>query len=262
MNLTLYQIESGLAQLIEYRASRMADTEEPPTQEELDAIEGEIRKYEFREPAKVAGVAAIFRSWRTTRETAAAEAKRYRAIAKAFEGMEARLKECVGAVLELLPAPAKGCRTLTGADGSKLMLKGNGGVEPLVIDGWDAERECWMRPGDMTVLPPEYRDVTVRLKVSDWMRILSLPDALVPTVVGPIAETPSGARIREALALPCGRCEGVGTYPEDDPARMTAEALNDGATIEALLCSYCGGTGKQRVPGARLLPRGSHVEFK
>jgi hypothetical protein len=73
MNLTLYEIEDGLAKLIEYRAERLLDTVDPPTPEELAAVDAEIDKYQFREPAKVAGVAAIFRMWKAQRTNIKAE---------------------------------------------------------------------------------------------------------------------------------------------------------------------------------------------
>ena len=60
---------------------------------------------------------------------------------------------------------------------------------------------------------------------------------------------PSNARIREALGKPCEMCRGR--------IMVDTEAANGGT-----LCGHCGGTGKASVPGARLLPRQSHVEVR
>lgn len=123
LTLTLYQIETGLAELLEYRAMRLADTSDPPKQEELDAIEGEIRRYEFATPAKVSGVAAIFRRWRDQRGAAKGEIRRLQMIVATFEAMEVYLKARVAEVLERLPAPKMGARKLIGTDGSTLDRK-------------------------------------------------------------------------------------------------------------------------------------------
>src|SRR5262245_22180237 len=128
MDLTLYQIEAGLLELVEYRQMRLEDKEDPPTAEELEVLEGEIRRYEIASPAKVAGVIGILRKWRTDREAAETEVKRLRAIVHSFEAMESRLKDAVAEVLRLLPMPEKGARKLHGSRGGYLMLKGNGGV--------------------------------------------------------------------------------------------------------------------------------------
>jgi hypothetical protein len=252
---SLYAIEQGLADLIAYRQERLADKEDPPQQDELDAIEGEIRKYQISEPAKVSGVVAIFRMWKAQIANAKEEIKRFREIVRALEANEARLKEHCAGALEVLPAPAKGkSRSLTGLDGSRLILKGNGGLEPLHVDGWDPDREEW---SGRQVLPQEYALVTVTMPHDLAIKLLMDHDA-----IGVEHVRPNGELIRKTLATSCAACDGIGSYPEQNPAWMSAEALDAGATCEAKPCPHCNGTGRKLVPGARLLPRGSHVECR
>lgn len=248
MNLTLYEIEDGLAKLIEYRAERLLDTADPPTPEELAAVDNEIDKYQFKEPAKVAGVAAIFRMWKAQRTNIKAERDRLRALDRFLEAAEARLKDRVAAALDLLPSPAKGCKKLTGHEGSVLMLKGNGGIEPLQIDGWDSEEQRWLTQDP--VLPDNFMDLTVTLPKNKWINLLiALPESLRPQeAINDDLGKPNGDRIRAAIAKPCPVCKGDTVFAIGRP--------------EDKRCAVCGGTGKQVVPGARLLPRGSHVECR
>ena len=242
-DLTLYQIEDGLAYMIEYRAERMADKAEPPTEEELAAIDGEIDKYQFQEPVKVSGVAAMFRKWRAQRTNIKAEIERLKSLDNMLDSMETRLKDRVAAALELLPMPAKGCRKLSGVEGSVLMLKGNGGVEPLQVDGWDSEKQKWT--GE-TVLPYEFQTIKVRMPRTLWANVVSnYNDGSM--VFGEIE--PNGAAIRKALTTDCATCNG------DGKSGLSGEG-------EDPRCQTCGGSGKQGVPGARLLERGQHVEVR
>lgn len=223
--MTLYQIEDGLAQLIAHRAERLADKAEPPGAEELAALEGEINKYQIAEPVKVARVAAMFRMWKAQRANIKDEIARLREADGFIDACEARLKERVAAALELLPEPAKGCRKLSGAEGSVLSLKGNGGVEPLQVDGWDSENRKWT---SNTVLPYEYQIITIKMPFDLWTNHISryntgevLPDGVdFSGTMQPGTPEPNGAAIRRDLA------DGEG------------------------------------VPGARLLERSSHVEIK
>lgn len=242
LDLTLYQLETGLAELLEYRAARMADREDPPTAEELEALEGEVRRYEIATPAKVSEVAAIFRHWKQQREAVIAERQRLKAIEKNLEAMEARLKVRVAEVLELLPEPTGKIKSkvLTGADGSRLILKTNGGLLALQVDGWDAEQERWLV--EETVLPAEFETAMVRMPLDIYAHLIRgiLPAEFIDDVVL-LSHAPDKTRIRAALAEDCDHCVEFG--PSGD-------------------CPICAGEIKRIVPGARLLPRGAHVEVK
>ncbi len=229
LDLSLYSLETGLAELIEYRQSRLMDGETPPTEEEIAAIDAEIQRYEIAKPAKVTGVVGIFQSWKSKRQAAKAEIDRLRAIITHLETMEARLKDYCASVLERLPAPKRGSRKLVGVDGSELSLRTNGGLQPLEIT-------------DVAEIPDEYCRMEGWISTVDWLRILRILDEW------PKAEmkrVPNNAAIREALAQPCPVCQGGSAFG-----------------FREIPCTTCGGTGKVGIPGARLLPRGDHVEVR
>lgn len=185
-SLSLYHIETDLLQLLEYREERQADTTEPASEEELKAIDGEIQKCMEQLPAKVEGVAGIVRMWRATASQAKSERDRYARIVSAIEAREKRLLAYAADVMILLPEPAKGCRKLMGRDGSQLLLKGNGGIQPLAVDE--------------AMLPDDFRDVTVVMPLTKWNSVSpTLPNCRITQTA------PGNARIREAIA----RGEGV-----------------------------------------------------
>jgi hypothetical protein len=238
LDLTLHQIEVGLEQLIEYRQERLADTVERPSEEEILALDMEIERYQISGPAKVSGVAGIFRSWKAKRETARAEIKRLQQVVAHYECMEGRLKDYCAGILERQPAPAKGCRKLVGIDGSQLMLKGNGGVQPLEIT-------------DASMIPDELCRYVLTLAGPEW-RVVE--EAVRRRTLGQLAlspeRQPDGDAIRKALAQPCANCAGKG------------EIVGGFDGIINGTCPACGGSGRNAVPGAQLLERGAHVEVK
>ncbi len=288
LDLNLFQLESGLAGLIEYREERISDTENPPDAEELAALDAEIQRYEIATPAKVSGVAAVVRNWRAKILTARVEIDRLQKIAAHYEAMETRLKDYVGSILERQPMPKKGCRKLVGADGSQLMLKGNGGLQPLEIT-------------DPAMVPDECVRLVGSIPLLVWRGLLE--SAGIDGVEGAdFTKQLDNARIREALAQPCEACRATGRsmvgyavecsrcrnrkpphgrsvpmemassmcgpdcpgYIEDpDPGSLWPDETDTGSFgMKGPKCRTCGGSGKNAVPGARLLDRGSHVEIK
>ena len=227
LDISLYHLEQGLADLIAYRAERVAEIDGPLAEGELEAIDAEIQRYEMATPAKVSGVAAIIRSWRAQKDTAKAEIARLKGIVEHLESMDARLKDYVASILERLPVPAKGSRKLTGNDGSVLSLKGNGGLQPLEIT-------------DESMVPDEYKRVTIVMAMPEW-RSLIAQDPEAPIIKAGIEV--DNAAVRAALEQPCEACGG-----------------NPGLMVDG--CQSCGGSGKRGVPGARLLARANHVECK
>jgi hypothetical protein len=229
LDISLYHLEEGLANLIAYRQERVLEIDGPLEAGELDAIEAEIKRYEIATPAKVAGVAAILRSWRIQRENAKAEIRRLQSIVATLEAQDDRLKTYIADVLAMQPEPKKGCRQLTGNDGSKLMLKGNGGLQPLEIT-------------DPALVPNEYKRVTLTINAAEWDDLCTIMEAaqiIAPPTLIPKSIEVDNTLVRNALASDCPECAG-----------LTKE------------CAACAGTGKRGVPGARLLDRGSHVEVR
>lgn len=201
--LSLYHVDAELQALIQYREDREMDTEDPMGDDERAALNGEIARYLEALPAKVEGVAAIFRMWRGQRELIKAEAERLAKLARRIEANETRLKGYVADILAMQPEPKKGCRKLVGRDGSTLSLKGNGGLEPLAIQEG--------------ILPAEYRDVTVRIPQNQYDSIRDhLADIEID--VFEVGVAPNGQRIRGALAegedIPGAHLEPRGAHVE------------------------------------------------
>ncbi len=254
-SISLFQIEAGLLELLEHRATRLADRDDPPDAEELEALEGEIQRYQFAEPRKVAGVAAIDRMWDADIATGKQELARVRLWIKEREAMRKYLRERIADALSLLPEPTGKTKSkvLVGVDGSKLILKPNGGVFPLQIDGWDAEEERWLV--DSTVLPAELETALVRMPL-DWFLTLSGQYCDVVDLKL-VSHAPDNTRIRAALAEVCPACEGACSIMVYDESAT----MERGGTVKQA-CGTCDGTGKRIVPGARLTDRKSHVEIK
>jgi len=257
--LSLWKLDHELEALVNVQAERMGDTDDPPSAEELAAMQAEIAKYLEALPRKVDGVAGWFRAKESqltailgpksaTGTRKGGEVDRLRAIAADIEGQVARLKGIVAEVLERQPAPAKGSRKLVGATGSQLILKGNGGVEPLVIS------QPELVPDDLS-----YFEGRVSHELyCELMKVgLSTPE-LAHEVATAFKRVPSPSLIREALIQPCDLCDGKGDSEEATTCR------SDGAPCKcpAQHCPSCGGTGRRGVPGAHLGERLNHVEIR
>lgn len=233
---SLWSIDEELAALIAFREEREADRSDPPTEEELAVLDGEIQRYMQALPQKVTGVAGYIRHVRSQLDTIlgpkdangtrkGGEVGRLIELAKRIESTEKRVLQYVADVLEKQPQPAKGCKKLTGADGSQLLLRGNGGLQPLKIQE--------------DILPAEYIDITVKMPLTVF-RGLGMEQ------LRPFNPEPANARIRESLSRECAECHGM--------VGLTDETMGG--------CTACGNTGKRAVPGAWLEPRGQHVEIK
>jgi hypothetical protein len=237
LDLSLYHLDRDLAGLIEYRQERIADTADPPSEDELKALELEIRRYLEALPKKVSGTVAVVRHWRSQRMAAKQEIDRLKAIVAHLDSMEARLLEYCGEVLEHQPEPKKGCRKLVGADGSTISLKGNGGVQPLEVYNPDILPDELVRR-DFSLSGAEWRELRSLMMIAQW-------NVLLARIETSMKRSPDNEAIRKVLSMACFSCGGVPPLTEDVPE-----------------CGSCGGSGKQGVPGARLLERGKHVEIK
>lgn len=245
--LTLYKLDSELTELLDYRQERIEDAQSPASAEELEACDIAIRQYMEALPAKVDRVAAVLRYFDEQVDWADREIRRLKARKSAIEENAERLKDCVSAVLEKQPANGKS-RKLVGQH-STLMLKGNGGVAPVVIS------QPELVPSDYCVyrLELDYPIMNaIMLAVEDaW------EDSRVSKLEERITRVPSNTLIREALIQPCAACDGT------EPQRCCngVDCACMGKPIEPD-CESCGGTGRASVPGAHLGDRGVHVEVR
>jgi hypothetical protein len=119
-----------------------------------------------------------------------------------------------------------------------LSLRGNGGKQPVEVD-------------DESLVPDEFVNITVRLTLAQWTRLLNLAgNGVEPALVADarvIDREPSLSAIGDALAKPCGACEGKGV---------------EWKIPNAVPCKACGGSGKNSVAGCRLKPRGDSLVVK
>lgn len=201
------------------------DMEIAETEEEKQMFAGVIQELlavEMRD--RVDAIAAVI----CRGEAWAAEAKRLQGVAKRHEDNALRLKEYVKNVMTVF-----GTKELKTAS-SRLLVCGNGGLQPLVID-------------EDVNLPDELRSVTMRINGSDWLKIEEIQTQFPSLAI--VATGPDGPAIRAALAKPCLRCHGSTVVER----RVSAcDKVDDP-------CPACAATGKRHMPGARLEPRGTHL---
>lgn len=257
--ISLYNIEESLAELISAREELIAEVEiaaastkvtEKPVEEsrkELAEVERLLMEYAEREVRKVDGWHSAIRRMETDldaeeQELAAIKVRRDRTKASLK-----RLKEAGVAVLQHFEK-----KEFVGTAGRKLRRQVNGGLAPLQVDGWDEEKGIWTGP---EVLPSEYQNITVKLPLDDWNKLRSAA-SVFGSVGKVIGIEPANGRIREALAVVCPVCHGR------EPQRCCngVDCGCQGLPIEPP-CEACDGTGKQKIPGARILDRAEYLRI-
>lgn len=269
--LSLYIIEDGLAEILEARELTKLDIqrlehantlEKPPQQidedlaearEGLRVIDKTLAEYLTLETRKVDN----YHRFLTTAQALLLE---IREEEKRFAGRRRRLETAVAFLKERAIAAMNqaGKKRIDGTNGRYLQRVGNGGQAPLVIDGWDSEKEKWIRGFEDSILDDALVDVTVTMPVDVWNRLIAdLPWSYVRAWKQVCV--PSNSRIREALAEPC---EAVTNGMRCTAGFLPAGSANDGATPTPTRCPSCDGTGKQVVAGARLAARGERLDVR
>ena len=213
-NLSLYQIEADLQEL-------MVCLEEAENEATREAVEQGIREYLEREVRKVDGVRAYLKHCEVMAAAATAE---MRVQAQRAAAWTARAKKLIDGCKSSMES--FGVKRLEGNTGT-LVLKGNGGVQPLEI-------------ADESLVPDEYCRAVVELPYRDWLYMVECagPEVSIPKPKRLV----DNSSVRKAITEPCWACEG--RCSTDSP------------------CSLCGNTGLAGVPGAQLGPRGTHLEVK
>lgn len=190
--------------------------------EDVAAIDGEIIAYFQKSVAKADAIIPLWRYFETTAEAARAESARLKKYAEDLEGQLEHLKLRVKEVMIQFDKKA-----IPGTHG-RLLLKGNGGSAPIQIQA--------------DLLPDELCKWEGRIDGTAWKYI---PDHFKARPDVKMVRIPSNTAVRAALLKPCEHCGGV--------------SVPNGIRQD---CEACDGSGKARVPGARLLDRGQHVEVK
>jgi Siphovirus Gp157 len=172
------------------------------------------------------------------------EAERMAAKAKASERAAAWLKEYVIKTMD-----EHGWKHLK-TPRNTLTIRGNGGVQPLVIDNPATipDAQCWMEG---------------RIRADVWAEILNVIEATGARANEYVSErskferVPSNTLIREALAGECKKCGGAG----DIWIRHRHEPGGEEGEGHREACEACNGTGRASVPGAHLEGRGRHLHL-
>lgn len=221
--LSLFGIESGLHELVEA-------WQEAQTPEALAAAEQAIQAVVEAEVRKVDGIRAYLKFCDTMADAADHEARLQKERKQMWLERRDRLKAFVQGTMQ-----AFGVRKLQGNTGT-LSIKGNGALQPLTV-------------ADASMLPDELCDWTLTITGTEW-QLLKASISIGRDYLlrhSEIKRTPNNERIRAALARPCNYCAGAKIVEHD---------------ASVIDCPECGGTGKASVPGARLEPRGEHLEIR
>lgn len=251
-SLSLFTIEEALTELMQAREDLLLKLAEPENTEEeaeskaeLAEVDKALAEYIQREAAKTDSIHGWLKQATVTASAARQEAHEMQARAQRLEDGIERLKRICCDVMA-----SRGLKRLEGTAGRSLLRKGNGGLAPLQIDGWDAEKEQWTiyEP----VLPMAFRQITVQMSADSWETLHHMHPALTYRF---LKDEPNNREVRAALGEPCRKCAGTGDirdpnnrYP-DNPDAVS-------------VCPECNGSGKCSIPGARLLERGDHLECK
>jgi hypothetical protein len=225
-NLSLFQLESELRELMDFRDS------EELTAEEREAVDNQIRVYVAKEITKIDNLRAYMRHCQIMSQAAKEEAELQAKRANSWKNRLDYLKGCCLDAMNLM-----GKKKLEGRTGY-LLAKANGGKQALTIYAPSLIPENlviyrgYMRPEAMAAIPEQVRGR------QDFI----------------FEREPLNEALRAELEKPCMTCIGVGQIQAGQTAFSPL-----GATHQ---CPKCNGDGKQTVPGARLEPRGSHVEVK
>lgn len=154
---SLYHVESELIELM-----TMADNDDL-TPEERVAVEAQIAEYITAEVRKVDGVAAAVRICQRNAAIAKEEAERISKHAVAWEAREKRIKE--SALRAMVENDVTQLQTAT----NKLRVQGNGGLEPLEVDGVTESGETFDQPLDSVSI--QFQEITVTLPLQQWIEL-------------------------------------------------------------------------------------------
>jgi hypothetical protein len=202
-------------------------------------IEREIVRVVLQVEKKVDNVSGFIRHCEATAKNIDAEIARLKALKAHYASGETRCKGYVADIIRAAGKDAKGkYRPLEGKT-SVMRLQANGGVQALEIT-------------DPSAIPDENCHILGSLSFREWKTVYDL----VVGICGPHSKEakwlcdfkrePDTALLRSALMEPCPMCQGKKI--------VDTEAADGGAR-----CGSCAGDGLNRVPGARLLPRGESL---
>ena len=253
-SLSLWDIDSGIMELVSAREQVQDDLAYMDANEtnpldyaekkaELAEVEKCLVEYLQKEIQKVDSIHGFIRYATATAKAAREEAQLFTDKARRLEANVERVKAICMSVMV-----AMGKKRLEGTAGRTLRIQGNGGKEPLVVDGWDSEKGKW-NSNATSALPREFQIATIKMPMSAYLKYCAIEWQAV------LVDTePANARIREELEKTCGECHGK----EPERCCNGIDCGCQGKPIEPP-CDACNGTGHRIVPGARIAERGAHL---
>jgi Siphovirus Gp157 len=207
-NLSLYQIETELLDLMRYRESVAEDAELTPQDQKasLEAIDQQIAEYVMREIAKVDGIAAYLRECAARAVIIEEEADRLHKLAKAWFARHDRLEAITLRVMQ-----QTGATLLEGRTSTFKVRKNPPSVEVAQPD----------------LVPLDYRRITVTMTAGLWSRLISVlvSDRGAPVLADLLAcQKTNGEPIKTEIGKELKQGVGVpGCRLVDDKVRLVVE---------------------------------------
>lgn len=242
-NLTLYNIETELMELMTFRDSLFEDPDITPQErdESVKAIEKRIREYVLVEVKKVDGIAHYLREFEARAAVYTSEIERLQQRKKIEEDRRKRLGDMV---LEIMLQT--GQQKLEGKHSTFKLVK-----NPPSVDVF--------QPG---LVPDNYQRLTVTMSPDTWNAVKKAvlrnpaPGTLAVALMECKVSEPEveKRKIAEELKqkMKCGACGGAGRVITGSPERSPEQ------------CLACNGTGElgRGIPGCRLITDRKRLEVK
>jgi hypothetical protein len=215
-DLSLYNIEREMLELIDAREQAEAEGELPET---LAVIDRQIRAYFTAEVRKVDGIARYINHCKVQAAVAKAEAERLSTWARRWENRLERVKAATVYALA-----AVGLKKVESAE-NRLRLQKN----PASVEVYD-----------VAALPDKYQSITIKMPVAAWLALKAVGSPDLPwdaISVGPreVDKRAIADALKRRVSCPecgnehhplgtCPTCDGKGTLPAAVPgARWAAE---------------------------------------
>lgn len=208
------------------------------TPEEAAKAEQAIDLYHQKELAlkRVDSLRRYYRVCESQEQAAKAEAKAQSERAGMWRARADRMKLALAYFMDAL-----GMKKIEGSTG-KVLLAGNGGKQPLAIT-------------DESLVPDELCVWQGEIDGETWKELIKLANGADINFGAGVrmVRVANKEAVRKVLEGVCDACRGSGEEAIVTNAVMTGDTKT---------CSSCGGNGKPSVAGARLEPRGQHIEIK
>lgn len=221
--LTLYKVAKDFQDMVELRVV-LAELGE-----DTGPIDQQIATYFSQDVTrdKIDHAIGYYRYCEMMQAEAKKERERLKQVEESFRAQADWMLDLCKGAMEITDK-----KKLEGKTRGYLLLKTNGGKQALEITNPE-------------LVPDEFCEYTLkRLSGLVFHRIVKQCSLTVAAC--DMDRVPNDYRIRAALAKKCYNCDGTGI--------MEGNA--------EVICAECEGDGKARVPGARLAPRGAHVEVR